>query len=237
LMDVQMPELDGIQATRIIRSSLPAERQPYIIAMTANVMSGDRERCLEAGMNSYLSKPVRNDELLRALQQSPRLADQRADAHLLEEEVLADFEAQLSEQAETEGPVEELLVLDENMIDNMIDFLGEGGRESMQEVVALFRQNTPELMNQLEKSLNTLELVTLQRLAHTIKSSAASIGAMFLSDCARALEDEVRLMNEGQTEGGMPMVTPQIAVDIASRIDHIRVEFERACFELNRIGF
>ena len=68
LMDVQMPELDGLAATRQIRSRVHL-RQPHIIAMTANAMQGDREVCLEAGMNDYISKPIRPKELLTALQQ------------------------------------------------------------------------------------------------------------------------------------------------------------------------
>ncbi|VVB70524.1 Methyl sulfide methyltransferase-associated sensor [uncultured archaeon] len=68
LMDVQMPEMDGLDATRRIRNS--PGRQPYIIAMTAHAMKGDREECLEAGMNDYVSKPVRIDELLKAIERS-----------------------------------------------------------------------------------------------------------------------------------------------------------------------
>jgi len=69
LMDVQMPEMDGLEATRRIRS-MPELRQPYIIAMTAHAMKGDREECLEAGMNDYVSKPVRMQQLLSALEHS-----------------------------------------------------------------------------------------------------------------------------------------------------------------------
>jgi CheY-like chemotaxis protein len=68
LMDVQMPEMDGEDATVAIRTTFPPESQPYIIAMTANAMEGDRERYLSLGMNDYLSKPVRPDELEKALQ-------------------------------------------------------------------------------------------------------------------------------------------------------------------------
>ena len=64
LMDVQMPELDGLETTRRLRRELPAAQQPHIIAMTANAMQGDREMCLAAGMNDYVSKPIRTEELV-----------------------------------------------------------------------------------------------------------------------------------------------------------------------------
>jgi len=66
LMDVQMPEMDGLDATRSIRK-LDQITQPHIIAMTANAMEGDRELCIAAGMNDYVSKPIRVNELVNAL--------------------------------------------------------------------------------------------------------------------------------------------------------------------------
>jgi PAS domain S-box-containing protein len=67
IMDLQMPEMDGLEASRRIRASLPAERQPKIIALTANALRGDREACMEAGMNDYITKPIRIQEIAEAI--------------------------------------------------------------------------------------------------------------------------------------------------------------------------
>jgi len=72
LMDVQMPELDGLDATRQICARHPADCRPRIVAMTANAMQGDREMCLEAGMDDYLTKPIRVDQLVKALNAVPQ---------------------------------------------------------------------------------------------------------------------------------------------------------------------
>jgi CheY-like chemotaxis protein len=69
LMDVQMPRMDGLEATRQIRARWP-DRSIRIIGLTANAMAGDREACLEAGMDDYVSKPIRPDELARAIERT-----------------------------------------------------------------------------------------------------------------------------------------------------------------------
>ena len=72
LMDVQMPEMDGLEASRRITAKWPPTERPRIVAMTANAMQGDREMCLAAGMDDYITKPIRVDALVEALMQVPR---------------------------------------------------------------------------------------------------------------------------------------------------------------------
>ena len=70
LMDVQMPEMDGLEASRRIKQNWPPAPEPRIIAMTANAMQGDREKCLAAGMDDYITKPIRTEALVAALSQT-----------------------------------------------------------------------------------------------------------------------------------------------------------------------
>jgi len=75
LMDVQMPEMDGLEASRRITARWPPEARPRIVAMTANAMQGDREMCLAAGMDDYLTKPIRVETLVEALNNTPPRKD------------------------------------------------------------------------------------------------------------------------------------------------------------------
>lgn len=72
LMDMEMPEMDGLEATRTIRRTIPLDRQPWIITITAHAAETDRESCMEAGMNDYLTKPIRPNLLSDALLRAPK---------------------------------------------------------------------------------------------------------------------------------------------------------------------
>ena len=85
LMDVQMPEMDGMEATRMIRVCL--ENQPVIIAMTANVMQGDREECMQSGMNDYISKPVELNILLSMLEKWALLIKEKKQVMMQEKNI------------------------------------------------------------------------------------------------------------------------------------------------------
>src|SRR5204862_1663969 len=77
LMDVQMPDMDGLEASRVIHEGWSTEQRPRIVAMTANAMQGDREECLAAGMDDYLTKPIQVKALQEALERAGRWAKKR----------------------------------------------------------------------------------------------------------------------------------------------------------------
>ncbi|HZC14152.1 MAG TPA: response regulator, partial [Thermoleophilaceae bacterium] len=158
LMDVQMPELDGLEATRQIRERRGSSDAPRIIAMTANAMEGDRDECLAAGMDDYLSKPIRPEELARAL---ARCRPARAD------DVLDD--AALGKLVSSLGG-------------------GDEGREAVGELVEMFLVDAAAQMATLHGAVEQRDAEAARRTAHTLKSSGATFGARPFAELCRELE-------------------------------------------------
>ena len=160
LMDVQMPEMDGLEATRHIRKELPRAQQPRIIAMTAEAMQGDREICLEAGMDDYVTKPVRVEELVTAL-----------------------------ERAQPTPSLNDSDTLDQHVLDELCD-AASGEMRMIVELVDLFQKNVPSLIEQLRESAANQDAAELCRAAHTLKSASANLGARGLAAMCKSLEDQ-----------------------------------------------
>jgi CheY-like chemotaxis protein len=221
LMDVQMPEMDGLEATRRIRqlspSELAAEAQPRIIAMTANVLRGDDEVCLEAGMDDYIGKPVQVEELVGALNkcrprrprvpQRPLEVTERPAVETLapaEPLVKTAKAVQLSASAE---------VLDPRALERLRAMLGEQADQMLPELIERFYRDADRLFGQARQALEQGQAEDLRRAAHTLKSTSATFGAMALSAIARELEHRAR---DGMLEGA------------AGQIDRAEAEFARA---------
>jgi PAS domain S-box-containing protein len=163
LMDVQMPELDGLDATRRICERWPPEARPRIIAMTANALLEDREACFAAGMDDYVAKPIRPEELANAL----RLARENGRSTAVERS--APLEP---------GALESLREL--------------GGDDFVAEVVETFLADAPSLLASLRSALERGEEDELRRAAHTLKSNGQTFGAVGFADLCRELEERAK---------------------------------------------
>ncbi len=165
LMDIEMPEMDGIEATRRIIADHPADKRPKIIAVTANAMDGDREKFLAAGMCDYVSKPIRVDALVEALQSCAKGKMKEA----------------------TKMPDTSPAAFDPAALDTLLDTIG-GDREALDELIESFLEEGPELIARIEAAVKAGDAVDLRQAAHTMKSSAADFGAMELSQLCREIE-------------------------------------------------
>jgi PAS domain S-box-containing protein len=176
LMDVQMPELDGLDATRRICEQWPPESRPHIIAMTANALPEDREACFAAGMNDYVAKPIRAEELVAALKRAKPRADGAG----------SDGVGYVSLDDEALGKLREL-----------------GGDDFLGEVIDAFLADAPQLIATLRRSLDEGSTEELRRAAHTLKSNGATLGAEGFAELCRTLEQQAK---SGELDGASELV-------------------------------
>jgi PAS domain S-box-containing protein len=171
LMDLQMPEMSGFEATRAIREreSVAARRLP-VIALTAHAMQGDRERCLDAGMDGYLAKPIDVDELVATVE---RFAGEPESA---------------PHGPESAGPQESDAVFDERAA---LAYSG-GDRRLLKEVVALFRSDCPSSLRRIDRALRRRDAEGLRLAAHGLKGAIATVGASSGRRAAAELEQTAR---------------------------------------------
>ena len=199
LMDCQMPDVSGYEATRRIRAMPdPARAKVPIVAITANAMRGDREACLEAGMNDYLAKPIRREELIEALcRWSEPMGTTRRNPCTTDD----------AEQ-----------VLDARVLDDLRALGGADDPGLLTELIELFLRDAPERIAEIEGALERGDAASLERAAHTLKSSSANLGATSLSALCREIEAAAR----ARATAGLPALVTR------SRELYRRVEAELA---------
>ncbi len=159
LMDLHMPGLDGIEATRRIRAE-PLASQPTIIAMTARASAEDRELCLAAGMDGYLTKPIRKGALYRALLEA-------------------------SSTTVSDGPDDGNASVD---LDRMAVLLRTGGREMITELIDLYLNEMPDQLNLLREAILSGDAEALRTVAHKIKGSSSNLGLPQMAVAGATLE-------------------------------------------------
>jgi CheY-like chemotaxis protein/HPt (histidine-containing phosphotransfer) domain-containing protein len=176
-LDVQMPEMDGLEAARQICQRWPTEKRPRIIAMTGNALMGDREKCLQAGMDDYISKPVRIGELQSALQRWGPLTTGKSKTAF--------------GSRHKSSPPDDLL--DQALIAELRNMPPANGVSMLQELVDLFLEAAPQRIAQISQSINDGPMLAFH--AHALKSMGLNLGVKRLVELSQKLEDLGRARN------------------------------------------
>ena len=204
LMDCQMPIMDGFEATRVIRNSDSRVRNPRIpiIALTAHAMKGDRELCLESGMDDYLSKPVNPQELAAALD--------RWSAHGSHSGVVADSAPTAGHQGlrhfDREGFLERTM----------------GDRDLATEIAVAFLADAPATFAQLAAAIASGDAEAARKFAHTLKGSSANMGGEKFSEIASRMESA----GKQRDLGGLSRLLPDAEVAFQALIAALKSEFD-----------
>jgi PAS domain S-box-containing protein len=213
LMDVQMPKMDGLEATRRIHQRWPEGRRPHVIAATANAMQGEREACLAAGMDDYLSKPIRMEELAAVLRRCrPHLAPPPPAAARE-----SDVGAQTPPEHESQGQPRSAGVLHPPALERLMETIGDD-RSLLTALIDTFLSDVPRLVEGARRGLQQGQADEVRRAAHTLKSNGATFGATSLSELSRELES---LAGSGTLEGAAELIAR-----IEAEYDRVRVALE-----------
>ncbi len=206
LMDCQMPEMDGFKATENIRQ-IEAKQGGHvpIVALTANAMESDRERCIDSGMDDYVAKPFKQRLLITVMQ---RWLPSASGGPIL----TSDKTAPSEENSESE--VEMPDVIDKSVFDSLRELMG--GEFPI--LIDAYKEDTAEFVQLLRSACDSDDHAAMQVPAHSMKSSSANIGAMRLSALAKKLEEQVR---------------SDTLENVAQQIAEIEEEFGRVVEELD----
>ncbi|MFM7766297.1 MAG: response regulator, partial [Bacteroidota bacterium] len=179
-MDVQMPIMDGIEATKVITSSLPTGKQlPVIVAMTAYAMDGERDKCKEAGMIDYLSKPVTIDDIRRLLiKYGEQFNRQRSS---------------MAPKAEVTTSIKDAAVFDDTDLIDMaaierLKQLSDPQNQFMAKLVMLFMEQADGSIEEIKKHFASGNAILTSKAAHKLKGSAMNVGAARLSKLCASIE-------------------------------------------------
>ena len=172
LMDIQMPEMDGVTATKHIIANYDQSERPRIVAVTAHAMKGDRERYLEAGMDGYISKPVRVEKLVEAIYETkPNSLLNGA-----------------SNSTSVSGVIGDSMPIDIELFSEMLGLETEDAQEMLPELLELFLEDSVEQIESLKQAVSSQDSSMLRNAAHKMKGGAASVAAMPLSDACGVME-------------------------------------------------
>ena len=195
-LDVQMPEMDGLECAQLISHRWTRDKRPVVIAMTGKALLGDREKCLAAGMDDYISKPVRIAELQAALERWGPTKTHNFDGSLFRREATGDTE-----------------MLDKSILAELQDIPPTAGLSMLRELIELFFESAPPCIVQIEQHLG--EPAQLAFHAHALKSMSLNLGCKRVVELANQLED---LGRAGTVQDALPLVRELEAAFARTRI-------------------
>jgi CheY-like chemotaxis protein/HPt (histidine-containing phosphotransfer) domain-containing protein len=215
-MDVQMPEMDGLEATRrlVEREPDPA-RRPRVVAMTANAMQGDRELCLEAGMDDYVAKPIHRDELVAALGRCAPPDRTPAD-HAPSSTPAADG----STDPAADGGY------DPAAVNRLLEAFGDDGPAFIADLAGTFFDEAPKLLETIRAGLAAAAADEVRRAAHSLKSNGAALGLTRFAAACKAVEEAAR--------AGDLAAASRWASELGPGFDAARAALATAVADLNR---
>ncbi len=220
-MDCQMPELDGYEATAAIRGTERnngVEQAIPIIALTANALQGDREKCLAAGMDDYLSKPFKLDQLLERLERwlpDRRLAPGAGPA------VGTSPPAPAADNGALQVAVAvEVAGLDQKALDNIRALQVAGAPDMLTQIIRIYLDDAPKLLQAIDQALADGDAHAAQKAAHSLKSSSANLGAMQLSGLCK----DVEMSGRENALDRAPRLLEQIEAELAKVVSALEVE-------------
>jgi PAS domain S-box-containing protein len=182
LMDIQMPDMDGIEATHRIRTQWEPGQQPYIIALTAHALEGHREWLLQEGMDNYVSKPVRLQHLATALEQ----AQHRQEEHKQVLVTPPDTAPSPVISTPDEAPV------NQTVLDEFLSMIAGNDPDTARDFIGLYLEDARKLLLEMLQTYREGMMDDFIRNAHSLKSSSAQLGANRLSGICRTIETQSR---------------------------------------------
>ena len=216
LMDCQMPEMDGYETTKSIRAGAAGEvyQNIYIIAMTANAMKGDKEKCFSVGMNDYLSKPVEPEEILKMMIKwlAPESTRQE---YLSQTKALNE-----SEKLHNIKTIDKAVVWDKAAALKRVF----GKSINLKRLIKVFLEDMPQRLEDLDEAIEKKDVEKIASIAHTIKGVAGNMSAITMHSLTIELEQAAKQKNTQACHALKESIDAQY-----SQLTKILVEFENSC--------